>query len=306
MSVCQEDDGHFLTLAGTAPLRSACACVCLHVPDKRWAKRDELILQLWHTGRVSHPDFLGGRVPLGPSAVMASGHVHTPLGKKPYVTPRAMTQQEISHTVGDFARATKLARAAGFDGVEIHAANGYLVDQFIRDGANQRTDHYGGSIQKRLRLLLEVTEAVSGAWSADRVGVRLSPYVDYNDMRDSDPISTFSQAAKELDRFGLAYLHVVEFLVREDQSQSQLPRIAPQMRALFAGPLILNGGYHEATGTAAACAGECDLIAYGRPYLANSDLVERFRLGLALNAPDPATFYTDGAKGYTDYPQVRT
>ena len=265
-----------------------------------------IFLQLWHTGRVSHPDFLGGRAPLGPSAVMAAGHVHTPLGKKRYVVPRAMTPHEISNTVRDYARATKLAKTAGFDGVEIHAANGYLIDQFIRDGANRRTDEYGGSIPKRLRLLLEVTEAVSRSWSADRVGVRLSPTADYNDMRDSDPISTFSQAAKELDRFGLAYLHVVEFLERDDQSRGVSPRVAPRMRAVFNGPLILNGGYDEPTGTAALRAGECDLIAYGRSFLANSDLVDRFRFGLPLNASDPATYYTEGAKGYTDYPRVQT
>jgi N-ethylmaleimide reductase len=263
-------------------------------------RRGRIFLQLWHTGRVSHPDFLGGRLPIGPSAVAAAGYLHTPLGKKkPYVMPRAMTKQEISSTVRDYARAARLARSAGFDGVEIHAANGYLIDQFIRDGSNRRTDEYGGSMRKRLRFLLEVTEEVSRAWSADRVGVRLSPSVNYNDMRDSDPADTFSQAAKELSRFNLAYLHVVEYLPQDNATPTV--RIAPRMRTHFSGPFILNGGYDERRGTAALNAGEADLIAYGRWFLANADLVERFRLRAPLNIPDSATFYTDGPKGYTDY-----
>jgi N-ethylmaleimide reductase len=262
-----------------------------------------IFLQLWHTGRVSHPDFLDGQTPVGPSAVIAAGETHTPYGKKPYVMPRAMTKQEIAVTVRDYAQAAKHARDAGFDGVEIHAANGYLIDQFIRDGSNLRADEYGGSVQNRLRFLLEVTEAVARTWSADRVGVRLSPSSDYNSMRDSAPTQTFTRAAKELNRFGLSYLHVVEYL-----SQDPLPtpqeRVAPQMRAAFGGPFILNGGYDARTGAAALKAGEADLLAYGRLFLANPDLVERFRTGAALNEPDTHTFYSSGSKGYTDYPTL--
>ena len=262
-----------------------------------------IFLQLWHTGRVSHPDFLGGQPPLGPSAVAAAGHLHTPFGRKSYVTPRELTREEIASTVRDYARATRIGREAGFDGVEIHAAYGYLIDQFIRDGSNRRADAYGGSVSKRLRFMVEVTEAVSHAWSPDRVGVRLSPAADYNDMRDSDPVTTFSEASRELDRFGLAYLHVVEYLAQDNQPLAPVS-VAPRMRALFGGPFILNGGYSEPTGAAALASGAADLIAYGKAFLANADLPERFRLGAPLNSPDPATYYTDGAKGYTDYPSL--
>src|SRR5688500_4512380 len=263
-------------------------------------KGGRIFLQLWHTGRVSHPDFQDGEMPIGPSAIAASGDTHTPSGEKPYVMPRAMTRRDIANAVREYAQAAERAWAAGFDGVEIHAANGYLIDQFIRDGSNHRTDAYGGSVQKRLRFLLEVTEAVAQRVPVDRVGVRLSPTNPYNDMLDADPAATFTQAAKALNRFGLAYLHVVETVAKDSSSQSQM-RIAPRMRAAFAGPLILNGGYDATTGAAALAAGEADLIAYGRHFLANPDLVERLRRGAPLNRPDTSTFYTDGPKGYTDY-----
>ncbi len=262
-----------------------------------------IFLQLWHTGRVSHPDFMDGRTPVAPSAVGAAGYVYTPTGKKPYVVPRAITRDEINATVGDYAQGARYAREAGFDGVEIHAANGYLIDQFIRDGSNRRTDAYGGTVQKRLRFLLEVTEAVAGAWSADRVGVRLSPVNDYNDMQDSNPTETFTQAADALDRFGLAYLHVVEDLEQGPQSAPQ-QRVGPHIRAAFKGPLILNGGYDAQTGASALSRGEADLIAYARLFLANPDLVERFRRGAVLTKPDSSTYYSGGAKGYTDYPPL--
>lgn len=255
-----------------------------------------IFLQLWHTGRVSHPDFQDGEIPIGPSAIAAAARSYTPSGVKPYVTPRAMTQQDIAGAVREYAEAAKRARDAGFDGVEIHAANGYLIDQFIRDGSNRRADAYGGSMQNRLRLLLEVTEAMAQVMPVDRIGVRLSPTNPFNDMADKDPATTFTQAAKALNRFGLAYLHVVE-----DVNQKSQLRIAPQMRAVFEGPFILNEGYDAATGGAALQAGEADMIAYGKPFLANPDLVERFRKGAALNQPDKSTFYTDGPKGYTDY-----
>jgi N-ethylmaleimide reductase len=259
-----------------------------------------IFLQLWHTGRVSHPDFLENATPIGPSAIAAIGETHTPSGKKTYVVPRAMTKQEIVGTVEEYAHAARLAREADFDGVEIHGANGYLIDQFIRDGSNRRTDAYGGTTHKRLRFLAEVTEAVTQVWPAQRVGVRLSPTNPYNDMKDSRPAETFTQAARELNRLGLSYLHVVEEI---DSKPST--RIAPLMRRVFEGPLILNGGYDAAMGTAALKAGEADMIAYGRFYLANPDLVDRFRLGAALNKPDVNTYYTGGPKGYTDYPALQ-
>lgn len=262
-------------------------------------KGGRIFLQLWHTGRVSHPDFQNGETPIGPSAIAADDDTYTPSGKKKYVTPRAMTQRDISEATREFAQAAERAWQAGFDGVEIHAANGYLIDQFIRDGSNQRTDRYGGSVRNRLRLLLEVTEAVARVVPVDRLGVRLSPTNPYNDMRDADPAATFTQAAQALNGFGLAYLHIVD-AVAESPAQEPL-RVAPRMRAVFDGPLILNEGYDAVTGAAALAAGEADLIAYGRHFLANPDLVERFRRGARLNAPDPSTFYTEGSKGYTDY-----
>jgi N-ethylmaleimide reductase len=217
------------------------------------------------------------------------------------VTPRALTVAEIRAVVADYAAAAQRARAAGFDGVELHAANGYLVDQFLRDGSNQRDDEYGGSPTKRARFLLEVTQAVAAAWSPERVGVRLSPTGSFNDMRDSDPAATFTHAARELDRLGLAYLHVTEALPGH-MMHVPLPPVAPALRAAFRGPFILNGGYDRAKGEAAIAAGEADLVAFGVPFLANPDLVTRFRTGVELNAPDYATLYTPGEKGYLDYP----
>jgi N-ethylmaleimide reductase len=257
-----------------------------------------IFLQLWHTGRVSHPHFQNGVTPIGPSAIAASGDAYTPLGKTPYVTPRAMTQQDIATAVGQYARSTELAKEAGFDGVEIHAANGYLIDQFIRDGSNQRTDAYGGSTKNRLRFLLEVTEAVVGAWSADCVGVRLSPTNAFNSMIDSNPDATFTAAAAELNKYGLAYLHVLD----EDSDDRGSDRTALKMRKIYAGTYMLNQNYDFRSGTHAIKAGHADLISYGRHYISNPDLVERFRDGIPLSPLDPASLYRGGAKGYTDYP----
>lgn len=267
------------------------------VTDAVHQRGGRIFLQLWHTGRVSHPDFQDGETPIGPSAIAAEGKARTPVGERKYVRPREMTRQDIANAVDEYARAAKRAWQAGFDGVEIHAANGYLIDQFIRDGSNRRTDDYGGVVQNRLRFLLEVTEAVTQSVPANRVGVRLSPTSSYNDMRDSDPAATFVEAAKALSRFELAYLHTVE-QVGPDQAQT---RVAPDMRLFFDGPMILNAGYDAVTGAAALRAGEAEMIAYGRHFLANPDLVDRIRRGAAMNQPDARTFYTEGQKGYTDY-----
>jgi N-ethylmaleimide reductase len=261
----------------------------------------KIVVQLWHMGRVSHPDFLAGETPVGPSAIAVVDTTYTPNGKKPYVTPREMTEQEIAATVRDYAQAAIRAREAGFDGVEIHAANGYLIDQFIRDSSNHRTDRYGGSVSNRLRLLRDVTEAVVKVWSPSRTGVRLSPTNPYNDMNDSTAPATFTAAARALNEFGLAYLHVVEAPAAKAR---QPTRIAAPMREAFKSAFILNDSYDASTGAATLAAGAADAIAYGRPFLANPDLVERFRRGSGLNAPDFKTFYTDGAKGYTDYPAL--
>jgi N-ethylmaleimide reductase len=262
-------------------------------------KGGRIFLQLWHTGRVSHPSFQGGELPVGPSAIAAKGETRTPAGEKAlYVTPHALSEKEIAGVVADFAQATGLARQAGFDGVEIHAANGYLVDQFIRDGSNRRTDSYGGSLANRLRFLQEVTEAVARAWSADRVGVRLSPHNPYNDMSDSQPQVTFVAAARALDRFGLAYLHVLE----DFSAVPAASRVVPAMRQVFKAPLILNEGFDAKSGAAALAAGDADLIAYGKPFISNPDLVARFKSAAKLAKPDFAFAYTEGARGYTDYP----
>jgi N-ethylmaleimide reductase len=264
-----------------------------------------IFLQLWHMGRVSHPDFLGGELPVGPSPIAANGDTHTPAGKKLYVTPRVLTRDEIARTVVDYAEAAKMARAAGFDGVELHGANGYLIDQFLRDGSNQRADDYGGSIENRSRFLLEVARAVCAAWAPDRVGVRLSPTGEYNDMRDSTPEATFSHAARELNQFGLAYLHVMEALPGSPMHVA-VPPVAPALRRAFTGTLILNGGYDGAKAAAALAERRADLIAFGVAFLANPDFVRRAQAGANLNPPDFATLYTPGAKGYTDYPALAT
>ena len=260
----------------------------------------KIFLQLWHMGRVSHPDFLGGALPVGPSAIAAKGETHTASGKKPYVTPRALELGEIPRIVQEYAAATARARAAGFDGVELHAANGYLIDQFLRDGSNQRGDRYGGSVANRARFQLEVAEACAGAWSADRVGVRLSPSGAYNDMADSNPARTFGHAARELGRLGLAYLHVTE-TVKGHFMHVDLPAQAGPMRRAFGGPFILNLGADAAAGEQALAEDRADLIAFGMAFLANPDFVRRTRLGQPLNPPDWSTLYTPGEKGYNDY-----
>lgn len=261
-----------------------------------------IFLQLWHTGRSSHQDFQpGGALPVAPSAIAIRDEVHTYTGKKPYPTPRALELREIPGIVADFAQGARLAREAGFDGVEIHAANGYLIDQFLRDGTNHRTDGYGGSVENRARFLLEVTEAVVVAWRPERVGVRLSPTGAFNDMRDSNPTVTFGYATARLNRFGLAYLHVTEPLPGSPMA-SDLARVAPLLRRVFNGPFIINGGYDTRTGAHAIDEGEADLVAYGVPFLSSPDLVERFRIGAPVNPPDVSTFYSGGAKGYIDYP----
>jgi N-ethylmaleimide reductase len=272
------------------------------ITDAVHAQGGKIVLQLWHMGRASHPDFQpGGGLPVSASAIRPAGEVHTPLGKKPFVTPRALELDEIPGVIQQYVEATKRSQDAGFDGVEIHGANGYLIDQFLRDCSNQRTDAYGGSVANRARFLVEVTEAVVAAWSCDRVGVRLSPVNPFNDMRDSDPMATFTYAAEALNAFDLAYLHVVEASPGHPLAGDSDP-IAPSMRQVYRNALILNGGYDLKQGNAAIADGAADAIAYGVPFIANPDLVERFRHNLSLNPPDPTTFYTHDAKGYTDYP----
>lgn len=267
------------------------------VTDAVHSQGGRIFAQLWHTGRVSHPSFHGGELPVAPSAIGFEGNVFTYQGMQPYVAPRALERDEIPSVVAQFAHGAEQAFAAGFDGVELHAANGYLIDQFLRDGSNQRTDEYGGAIQNRVRFLTDVTKAVADVWGGDRVGVRLSPYGAVNGMSDSDPDATFSYAAYALNDFGLAYLHVVDPI-------AAAKRITPALRAIFRGPLITNGGFDAEAANTVIAGGQADLVSFGVPFLANPDLVRRFRDGAPLNEPNRATFYGGDEHGYLDYPTL--
>ena len=275
------------------------------VTDAVHARGGRIFLQLWHVGRMSHPDLQpGGALPVAPSAVKPDAVAYTRQGPQPCVTPRALGRSEIPGVVEQFREGAVRALEAGFDGVELHGASGYLIDQFLQDGTNRRTDDYGGSIENRVRFLMEVTEAVTRVWGADRVGVRLSPLSDANDMHDSDPLSIFAHAARALARFGLAYLHVVAGDALEAGSPGRA--VVTAMRDRFRGVVILNEGYDRESGNAAIETGLADLVSYGELLLANPDLPERFAERAAMNDADPSTFYGGGARGYTDYPTVRS
>jgi N-ethylmaleimide reductase len=265
------------------------------------AQGGKIFTQLWHMGRASHPDFLDGALPVAPSAIAIQGETHTPQGKKPYVTPRALETHELAAIVQDYAHAAQQAKRAGFDGVEIHGANGYLLDEFLRDGTNKRTDIYGGSIENRMRLLLEVLEAVVPIWGPGRVGLRISPVGGFNDMSDSDPVALYTALAQKLNAFPLAYLHVLEGLPGTMLAADH-PPVHPAIRAQYKGNLILNGGYDKTSATRALAQNQADAIAFGVPFLANPDLVARMAHDAPLNTPDFEHFYSGGAKGYTDYP----
>lgn len=267
------------------------------------AKGGRIFCQLWHCGRASHSSLLNGELPVSASAIrLGNDHIHTPSGKQPYETPRALRTDELPGIVARFAAAAANARAAGFDGVEIHGANGYLLDQFLQSATNQRTDAYGGSVENRFRLLREVVEAVARVWPAARVGVRLSPNGPFNGMGSPDFRAQFAYAARELDGYGLAYLHVLDGLAFGFHNLGE-PMTLADFRAVFRGPLMANCGYTRETAEAAITSGAADLVAFGRPYISNPDLVERFAAGAALN-PDAAqsTWYAGGEKGYIDYP----
>ncbi len=258
----------------------------------------KIFLQLWHVGRISHPDFHDGELPVAPSAIAAQGQVFTARGPQQMVTPRALALGELPSIVEQFRRGAENAKAAGFDGVELHGANGYLLDQFLRDGSNRRTDAYGGTVENRARLPLEVTEAVIDVLGADRVGYRISPNGAFNSMSDSDPIQTFSYLAEQLNKLGIIYLHVV------DPIADGARRVSPLLRRKFDRAYIVNGGFDLDSADAAIRNGEADLIAFGTPFLANPDLPQRYRIKAPLNAPDQATFYAGEDKGFTDYPDL--
>ncbi len=261
------------------------------------ARGGRIVLQIWHGGRACHPLLNNGLQPVAPSAIAISGdQIHTPQGKVDYVVPRALADDELPAIVAGFRLAARHAIAAGFDGVEVHGANGYLLDEFLRDGSNQRSGPYGGPIENRARLLLEVIEAVRA--ETELVGLRLSPLNSYNAMRDSDPVALASWLADHLNGTGLAYLH----LMRGDFLQQQLGDVLTPVRERFQGVLIANMGYTAAEANAAIAAGAIDAVAFGTAFLANPDLPERLRSGAPLNTPDPASFYSPGPAGYTDYP----
>ncbi len=265
--------------------------------DAVHAKGGRIFMQIWHAGRAAHPDINAGARTVSSSAIAIEGEIHTPAGKVPHAVPHALTLEEIPAIVAAFAQAAKNAIAAGFDGVEVHGANGYLIDQFLRDGANKRTDVYGGSVENRARLLFEVLTAVTAAIGADRVGLRLSPLNSFNSMIDSDPIGLVTYLADKLNAFGLAYLH----LMRADFFGVQKGDTETIARDKYKGVLIGNMGYTAEEAEAAIAAGKLDAVAFGTSFLANPDLPERINANAALNAPDSTTFYTPGAKGYTDY-----
>ena len=255
-----------------------------------------IFLQLWHVGRVSHPLFLGGTPPVAPSAIAPDGHVSLVRPKTPYVVPRALEREEIPAIVAAFARGAAHAERAGFDGVELHGANGYLLDQFLQDNANRRSDDYGGSIENRARLLLEVTDAAIAVWGPGRVGVHLAPRGDAHSMGDSDPRATFGYVARELARRRIAFLFAREHPEGE--------RLGPQLKAAFGGVYIANEKLTQASAQGLIERGEADAVAFGKLFIANPDLVERFRSGAPLNEPRPELFYGGGPSGYTDYPAL--
>jgi N-ethylmaleimide reductase len=275
------------------------------VTDAVHAKGGRIFNQLWHTGRVSHtllqPE---GDDPVAPSAIQADTMVFTPNGFEPPSMPRELATDEIPAIVDQFAHAARLAKTAGFDGVEVHGANGYLIEQFLKDGSNRRTDAYGGDIPSRMRFALEVVSAVVEVWGPGRVGFRISPRGNFNGMHDSDPAALYSQLVTALNDIPLAYLHLIEPLPGHPTftSQEGVPPVGKDLRKIYKGSLIINGGYGKKSGEQAIAANAADLVAFGVPYLANPDLVERYRQNAMLNEPDQGTFYGGDERGYNDYP----
>lgn len=259
----------------------------------------KIFLQLWHGGRACHPALNNGKVPVSSSGSAINDYTHTPEGKKDYTAPRVLRTAEIADVVQQFRQAAIYAKQAGFDGVEVHGANGYLIDQFLRDGINQRHDQYGGNVENRARFLMEVLNAVIEVWGSDKVGLRLSPLNSYNSAKDSDPMALISYLAKTLSPLNLAYLH----LMRADFAGLQQGDVVTTTRQNYSGNLIVNMGYNLAEANQVIGKAEADAVAFGSAFIANPDLVTRLQQGLPLAQPDVATFYTHDAKGYTDYPK---
>ncbi|KRP91014.1 NADH:flavin oxidoreductase [Bradyrhizobium pachyrhizi] len=255
-----------------------------------------IFLQLWHAGRIAHPIYLEGQLPVAPSAIAAKGHVHLSRPKQPCITPRALTLEEMPSIVDAFRKGAQNAQRAGFDGVEIHGANGYLLDQFLQDNANRRDDAYGGSIQNRARLMLEVVDAIVSVWGAGRVGMQLAPRCNVGDMSDSDPAATFSYVARELGRRRIAFI-----CPREQLGEN---RLGPRLKEEFGGIFVANEGFTKKTGQEMLAKGEADAVAYGKLFISNPDLPRRFALDAPLTPWMDETFYSQGSEGYTDYPSL--
>ncbi|MBG6290500.1 alkene reductase [Pseudomonas nitroreducens] len=260
------------------------------------ANGGRIFLQLWHVGRISDPLYLNGETPVAPSAIKPAGHVSLVRPIKEFVTPRALETEEIADIVEAYRIGAENAKAAGFDGVEVHGANGYLLDQFLQSSTNQRTDQYGGSIENRARLLLEVTDAVIGVWGAGRVGVHLAPRMDSHDMGDADPLATFGYVARELGKRGVAFI-----CTREKAADDS---IGPKLKEIFGGVYIANERFTQETASEWLESGKADAVAFGIPFIANPDLVTRLQKGAAWNEPHPETFYGKGPVGYLDYPRL--
>jgi N-ethylmaleimide reductase len=261
-----------------------------------------IILQLWHMGRLVHPNFLGGAQPVSASATIAPGKAHTPNGKQDHGEARALRRDEIPRLIADYVHAARNAMAAGFDGVQLHGANGYLIDQFLRDGSNFRDDDYGGPVENRIRLLSEVVQALADTVGADRTSVRLSPNGETQGVDDSNPVPLFTAAAAALDAIGIGFLELREIKTFGAFGTSDVPRLSPEIRKVFKRPLVLNQEYTLESATADLESGLADAISFGRPFISNPDLPHRLRHGLALTPDNFKTWYAPGAEGYTDYP----
>ncbi len=271
------------------------------VTDAVHEKGGQIFLQIWHGGRACHPLMNNGAIPVAPSAIaITNDQIHTPTGKVDYTLPRALDDAEIPSIIAGFKAAAINAKAAGFDGVEIHGANGYLLDEFLRDGSNKRSGPYGGPVEHRARFLLEVLEVTIEVWGSDRVGLRISPLNSYNSMIDSDPIGTYTWLARKLNDYNLAYLHVM----RSDFLSEQSGDIMTPIREVYQGILIGNMAYSAEESEQAIVSGQLDAVAFGVPFLANPDLPDRFAKQAELNPPNPKTFYSPGPEGYTDYPYL--
>ena len=275
------------------------------VVDAVHGKGGRLFLQLWHVGRISHSSLLPNNAqPVAPSAIRPNSQTLIATGPAQVSEPVALTASGIKETLADFRRAAGNAKEAGFDGVEIHAANGYLIDQFLRTGSNRRTDEYGGVASNRARFLTEAVEHVLEAWDSRRVGVRISPTSGFNDMTDDNPLETFSVAVARLNGYGLGYLHIVETARNSRGSSEEDLALSAHLRTLWKGLYVVNGGYDGSRGQEALRTGHADAVAYGRAFLANPDLPRRLQMGASLNEPDPTTFYRGDAAGYTSYPAL--